>query len=151
MTEPVRTQDLNTTDTTGQPKESATESLLGTASDNTSKSGASTVINNIIIINNYSNDSARGSTTNLPATKNTGAMYDKSTSCEDADSQADNASQNLMCRICHSEETSEEYLISPCYCSGTLRFVHQSCLQQWLKSNGKQSKFFWDFSIFYKI
>jgi hypothetical protein len=41
-----------------------------------------------------------------------------------------------MCRICHCEETSEEFLITPCYCSGTLKFVHQSCLQQWLKSNG---------------
>jgi E3 ubiquitin-protein ligase MARCH1/8 len=45
----------------------------------------------------------------------------------------------LMCRICHCEETSEEYLITPCYCSGTLRYVHQSCLQQWLKSNGMKS------------
>ena len=56
---------------------------------------------------------------------------------DDKDSLDDKSSQNsLMCRICHCEETSEEYLITPCYCSGTLRFVHQSCLQQWLKSNG---------------
>lgn len=49
------------------------------------------------------------------------------------------SSQTLMCRICHCEETSEQYLISPCYCAGTLRYVHQSCLQQWLKSNGMKS------------
>ena len=74
---------------------------------------------------------------------------------EDKDSLADKSSQNsLMCRICHCEETSEEYLITPCYCSGTLRFVHQSCLQQWLKSNGKSdhsdlidSKVYWDNNI----
>jgi hypothetical protein len=35
-----------------------------------------------------------------------------------------------------TEEISEEFLITPCYCSGTLRYVHQKCLQQWLKSNG---------------
>ena len=52
------------------------------------------------------------------------------------DSVNSNLSNLLMCRICHCEETSEEYLITPCYCSGTLRYVHQSCLQQWLKSNG---------------
>lgn len=46
-------------------------------------------------------------------------------------------SSGVMCRICHCEETSEEYLIAPCFCSGTLRYVHQSCLQQWLKSTGK--------------
>jgi hypothetical protein len=56
----------------------------------------------------------------------------------DDDNSTDN-SNGLMCRICHCEETSEEYLITPCYCSGTLRFVHQSCLQQWLKSNGNIS------------
>jgi len=49
------------------------------------------------------------------------------------------SSQMFMCRICHCEETSEQYLISPCYCAGTLRYVHQSCLQQWLKSNGMKS------------
>jgi hypothetical protein len=55
----------------------------------------------------------------------------------DETSVTENSANALMCRICHCEETSEEYLITPCYCSGTLRFVHQSCLQQWLKSNGK--------------
>ena len=47
----------------------------------------------------------------------------------------------LMCRICHCEEVSPEFLITPCYCSGTLKFVHQACLQQWLKSNGKKHCF----------
>jgi hypothetical protein len=59
------------------------------------------------------------------------------TTASDENSATDNSNSGLMCRICHCEETSEEYLITPCYCSGTLRFVHQSCLQQWLKSNGE--------------
>ena len=49
------------------------------------------------------------------------------------------STQTFMCRICHCEESSEDYLISPCYCTGTLRYVHQACLQQWLKSNGMKS------------
>jgi E3 ubiquitin-protein ligase MARCH1/8 len=49
------------------------------------------------------------------------------------------SNQTLMCRICHCEENSEEYLLSPCHCTGTLRYVHQACLQQWLKSNGMKS------------
>ena len=49
------------------------------------------------------------------------------------------SNQTLMCRICHCEESSEEYLLSPCHCIGTLRYVHQACLQQWLKSNGMKS------------
>lgn len=38
------------------------------------------------------------------------------------------------CRICHCEG-DEGPLITPCHCTGSLRFVHQSCLQQWIKSS----------------
>uniref|UniRef100_A0A8D8QX83 E3 ubiquitin-protein ligase MARCH8 n=1 Tax=Cacopsylla melanoneura TaxID=428564 RepID=A0A8D8QX83_9HEMI len=40
-----------------------------------------------------------------------------------------------ICRICHCEGDSEVPLIAPCYCSGSLRYVHQACLQQWIKSS----------------
>lgn len=40
-----------------------------------------------------------------------------------------------MCRICHCEADAENPLISPCYCAGSLRYVHQACLQQWIKSS----------------
>lgn len=38
-------------------------------------------------------------------------------------------------RICHCEGDEESPLITPCRCTGTLRFVHQSCLHQWIKSS----------------
>ena len=45
------------------------------------------------------------------------------------------------CRICFSESEKDEF-ISPCKCTGTMQFVHQSCLNTWLnmsiKSNKKQ-------------
>lgn len=40
-----------------------------------------------------------------------------------------------ICRICHCEGDAETPLIAPCYCAGSLRYVHQSCLQQWIKSS----------------
>lgn len=41
-----------------------------------------------------------------------------------------------FCRICHCGGTDcEQPLIRPCLCSGTLMFVHQSCLQKWIKSS----------------
>jgi E3 ubiquitin-protein ligase MARCH1/8 len=43
-----------------------------------------------------------------------------------------------MCRICHGEEVNLKNFITPCNCSGTLRYVHHSCLNKWLKTNGKQ-------------
>uniref|UniRef100_A0A8D0GA91 RING-type E3 ubiquitin transferase n=1 Tax=Sphenodon punctatus TaxID=8508 RepID=A0A8D0GA91_SPHPU len=40
-----------------------------------------------------------------------------------------------ICRICHCEGDDENSLITPCRCTGTLRFVHQACLHQWIKSS----------------
>uniref|UniRef100_A0A4W3I2C3 Membrane-associated ring finger (C3HC4) 8 n=1 Tax=Callorhinchus milii TaxID=7868 RepID=A0A4W3I2C3_CALMI len=40
-----------------------------------------------------------------------------------------------ICRICHCEGDEEGPLITPCHCTGSLRFVHQACLQQWIKSS----------------
>ncbi|KAJ8272043.1 hypothetical protein COCON_G00109020 [Conger conger] len=40
-----------------------------------------------------------------------------------------------ICRICHCEGDEECPLITPCRCTGSLRFVHQGCLHQWIKSS----------------
>mmetsp|Transcript_7465 Transcript_7465/g.12619 ORF Transcript_7465/g.12619 Transcript_7465/m.12619 type:complete len:123 (-) Transcript_7465:1104-1472(-) len=44
---------------------------------------------------------------------------------------------NPMCRICFGEQEDEESspLISPCKCSGSMKFVHLKCLRQWLGRN----------------
>ncbi|XP_051268346.1 E3 ubiquitin-protein ligase MARCHF3 [Dicentrarchus labrax] len=43
--------------------------------------------------------------------------------------------ENPMCRICHDSGTQEE-LLSPCECSGTLATIHRSCLEHWLSASG---------------
>uniref|UniRef100_A0A3Q3VZ20 Uncharacterized protein n=1 Tax=Mola mola TaxID=94237 RepID=A0A3Q3VZ20_MOLML len=40
-----------------------------------------------------------------------------------------------VCRICHCEGDDECPLIMPCRCTGSLRFVHRACLNQWIKSS----------------
>lgn len=40
-------------------------------------------------------------------------------------------SSGPMCRICH-ESDQKDKLESPCSCSGTIGFVHASCLEHWL-------------------
>ncbi|XP_063291333.1 E3 ubiquitin-protein ligase MARCHF8 isoform X2 [Pelobates fuscus] len=40
-----------------------------------------------------------------------------------------------LCRICHCEGDDESPLITPCHCTGSLHYVHQACLQQWIKSS----------------
>ena len=44
-----------------------------------------------------------------------------------------------LCRICHCTSEPDAPMISPCVCSGSLKFVHQSCLQQWIKSADTKS------------
>jgi len=42
------------------------------------------------------------------------------------------------CRVCQCD-ASEEDLISPCACSGSVKWIHESCLIQWMKSSLKDS------------
>lgn len=44
-----------------------------------------------------------------------------------------------ICRICHCEADVGNPLLSPCYCSGSLKYVHQTCLQQWLAASDTRS------------
>lgn len=61
------------------------------------------------------------------------------------------------CRICHCSESPSDgviKLISPCYCSGSLKWVHHNCLQRWLDATNSQRcelcKFPFSMSIKYK-
>ena len=43
--------------------------------------------------------------------------------------------QKNTCRICYCDDVEiDSPLIIPCNCSGTMRYIHFSCLQTWLKS-----------------
>mmetsp|Transcript_390 Transcript_390/g.897 ORF Transcript_390/g.897 Transcript_390/m.897 type:complete len:290 (+) Transcript_390:369-1238(+) len=48
----------------------------------------------------------------------------------------DDAANGPCCRFCYQGEApDEEPLIAPCNCTGTIRFVHASCLNQWRMLN----------------
>lgn len=42
------------------------------------------------------------------------------------------------CRICRGEATPDEPLFYPCKCSGSIKFVHQDCLMEWLSHSQKK-------------
>lgn len=45
------------------------------------------------------------------------------------------------CRICRGEATRSQPLIHPCKCRGSIKYIHQDCLLEWLKhSNRSTSK-----------
>ncbi|KAJ2721856.1 hypothetical protein GGI07_003693 [Coemansia sp. Benny D115] len=43
-----------------------------------------------------------------------------------------------ICRVCRSEGTAEEPLFHPCRCSGSIKYVHQVCLEEWLAHSNKK-------------
>ncbi|KAK9888659.1 hypothetical protein WA026_000888 [Henosepilachna vigintioctopunctata] len=59
------------------------------------------------------------------------------TKCESSSNISN--SNGDICRICHCEADQDNPLLSPCYCSGSLKYVHQSCLRQWLAASDTRS------------
>ncbi|KAG5938933.1 hypothetical protein E4U53_007921 [Claviceps sorghi] len=45
---------------------------------------------------------------------------------------------HAICRICRGEGTSVEPLFYPCKCSGSIKYVHQDCLMEWLSHSQKK-------------
>ena len=49
-------------------------------------------------------------------------------------SDAKNTTENMVCRICLSEEEIPDHeLITPCKCAGSMRYIGLSCLKEWLE------------------
>jgi len=42
----------------------------------------------------------------------------------------------IECRYCLSDENPEQ-LIDPCKCEGSMRFVHQKCMEGWIKNGNR--------------
>lgn len=38
-----------------------------------------------------------------------------------------------LCRVCHCESEPNRELYYPCKCDGSIKYIHQDCLQEWLK------------------
>ena len=43
-----------------------------------------------------------------------------------------------ICRVCRCEGTPERPLFHPCICTGSIKFIHQDCLLQWLRYSKKE-------------
>ncbi|WKX89983.1 hypothetical protein Q1695_009096 [Nippostrongylus brasiliensis] len=48
---------------------------------------------------------------------------------------ADDSEDHHMCRVCRGEDG---HLYYPCLCTGSIKYVHQECLTEWLKYSKKE-------------
>ncbi|KAG8531375.1 uncharacterized protein KY384_003004 [Bacidia gigantensis] len=53
-------------------------------------------------------------------------------------SQENKAEDVDTCRICRGEGSKDEQLFYPCKCSGSIKYVHQNCLVEWLSHSQKK-------------
>lgn len=51
---------------------------------------------------------------------------------------SDEATEGDICRVCRAEGSQERPLFHPCICTGSIRYIHQECLVQWLKHSKKE-------------
>lgn len=62
---------------------------------------------------------------------------DEEEDVEEEEETTNDVASNLIqpCRICLSDkDDTENPLISPCKCDGTMKYIHLKCLQQWMRS-----------------
>lgn len=50
------------------------------------------------------------------------------------------ADSERSCRICRGEASDDQPLIHPCKCRGSIKYIHQDCLMEWLNHSNKSTK-----------
>lgn len=71
------------------------------------------------------------------------------TSSTGFDIEEEEEEEEEVCRICRNPGDPENPLRYPCACSGSIKFVHQDCLLQWLNhSNARQCEVLFLFLFF---
>lgn len=43
-----------------------------------------------------------------------------------------------ICRVCRSEGVADRPLFHPCICTGSIKWIHQECLMQWMRYSRKE-------------
>lgn len=62
-------------------------------------------------------------------------LSDNTQDSDDSFLQENNEKEKGVCRICLSDDsTTQNPLISPCKCIGSMKYIHLGCLQKWIAS-----------------
>ncbi|RKP30269.1 hypothetical protein METBISCDRAFT_16650, partial [Metschnikowia bicuspidata] len=48
--------------------------------------------------------------------------------------------EEITCRICRGESTPEQPLLHPCKCRGSIKYIHQDCLMEWLSHQSRHDR-----------
>ncbi|KAJ8763579.1 hypothetical protein K2173_002462 [Erythroxylum novogranatense] len=91
------------------------------------------------IASDHHGDNADGMNSPSPALLNLDSIEEEESRGARYDEDDDEEEEEDVCRICRNPGEDENPLRYPCACSGSIKFVHQDCLLQWLNhSNARQ-------------
>ncbi|KAJ0404029.1 hypothetical protein ATCC90586_001327 [Pythium insidiosum] len=62
---------------------------------------------------------------------------DETSNVDDDEHRSSDDEDDAECRVCRGEAEPDRRLVAPCRCSGSIRFTHSDCLEQWLEHSGK--------------
>lgn len=107
--------------------------------DNLSTERGNDMMNNGIYMNNSNSNllnnsvDKKGQRNNVSTSQNIPKGHDLELSSQ--------KSASAVCKICLSEEEDPQGdpLVSPCKCTGTVKYMHVSCLKEWIKAKCKIS------------
>lgn len=80
----------------------------------------------------HADSSHESESRNLLTKKESSVVPSNSTSEDPLENETD------ICRVCRSEAASDRPLFYPCVCTGSIKYIHQECLVQWLKYSKKE-------------
>jgi len=67
-------------------------------------------------------------------------LEQSSTPVQDATNQSGDHHDEKECRVCRSGEEDGRPLFYPCRCKGSIKYIHQDCLLEWLKVSKSKEK-----------
>ena len=94
---------------------------------------------NNLIANKNNPDGSTGGPPNKDQSSYIGVMINADSSRSTPNSKHNDSqtlSTALTCRICLCEAETDNPLICPCKCAGSMGLIHKNCLKEWL--NGKR-------------
>ena len=76
-------------------------------------------------------------TSSLEGKKNS-VKFEKVNNMQSLNSNSKN--NQKLCKICYEkEDKADDKIINPCFCEGTMKYIHENCLKQWIQKKDNMS------------
>ena len=68
-----------------------------------------------------------------------GSVYNSDTAFTSISLREETKDADKICRICYGGDSTFDKLMTPCLCSGSTKYAHETCLLQWVTFKGSKT------------